>query len=403
MRRPLFALALALLPLVACSPAPPPPAPPPARPPAIVITAGTSGDYPPLSAWTGQSPEGFAPSLLRSFATDTQRDVTFVRFRWPDLGSDLAAKKFEVAADGITVRPERSIAGIYTVPIARGGAVLLLHVASRAKSVDELTIAVNEGGHLEKVARERYPHAKIQTIAGNALRDVLLKHETDAVMTNTFEAPRLMAGIADLTVMGPLTHDTTALWVRGDREDLATALDDWLIASEESGQLSTLRVRMLGDAAAPKTALPLGALFAATRERLALMPFVAAAKTKANLAIDDPAQETRVLAAAQAEVKKAAAALGRPAPPPAEVEAFFRAQFEAAKEIQAHTAAKPATYSLDELRAAIGRITRRMARLYVRLTATDEGVALREAHDVLDDSGLSTPTIARLAAAHARH
>jgi cyclohexadienyl dehydratase len=399
--RPLFTL-LALVFVVGCAPPPaqPPPQAPPPPPP---IIAGTSGDYPPLSTWTEREPDGFAPSLLRSFATEAHRDVTFVRFRWPDLGGDLAAKKFEVAADGITVRPERSIAGIYTVPIARGGAVLLLHVASRSKSVDELTIAVNEGGHLEKVTRERYPHAKIQTIAGNALRDVLVKHETDAVMTNTFEAPRLMTGIPDLTTVGPLTHDTTALWVRADREDLATALDDWLIATEESGELSKLRVRFITEASAPKAALPLGALLAATRERLALMPFVAAAKTKANLAIDDPAQEARVLVAAQAEVQKAAKALGRPAPPPAEVEAFFRAQFEAAKEIQAHASASPATYSLDDLRAAIGRITRRMARLYVRLSATDDAVALREAHEVLDDSGLSPSTIARLAAVHARH
>ena len=401
MRRSLWALVL----LVGCArspapaPAPPSVSPSPAGP---ALTAGTSGDYPPLSTWTAAEPEGFAPSLLRAFATDAHREATFVRFRWPDLANDLAAKKFEIAADGITVRPERSIAGIYTGPIARGGAVLLVHTARASASPDDLSIAVNEGGHLEKVAREKYPRAKIRTVARNALREVLEKSETDAVMTNTFEAPVLAKGLADLTTVGPLTHDTTAFWVRADREDLATAIDDWLIASEENGKLSALRVRSLGDAKAAKTAEPLGALLAATSERLALMPFVAAAKAKANLPIDDPAQEEKVLAGAQNEVLKAAKALGRPAPPAADVEAFFRAQFEAAKEIQARSPAPAARWSLDELRAAIGRITRRMARLFVRLSPTDAAIAQREAHDILDGSGLSSEMIARLATVHAR-
>lgn len=400
MRFALFALVL----FVGCGQ---PPAKPEAKPPAkpsasAVIQAGTSGDYPPLSTWTSAEPEGFAPALLRAYATDAHRDTTFVRFRWPDLATDLTAKKFEIAADGITVRPERSIAGIYTVPFARGGAVLLVHGARASASPDDLSIAVNEGGHLEKVTREKYPRAKIRTVARNALREVLERNETDAVMTNTFEAPVLARGITDLTTIGPLTHDTTAFWVRADREDLATAIDDWLIASEESGKLSALRVRSLGDAKAAKTAEPLSALLAATSERLALMPYVAAAKAKANLPIDDPAQEAKVLASAQAEVQKAATALGRPVPPPEEVEAFFRAQFEAAKELQARSPAPAARWSLDELRAAIGRITRRMARLYVRVIAT-EANASREAHEILDGSGLSTETIDRLAKLHARH
>jgi cyclohexadienyl dehydratase len=404
MRRLGSALLLVLLVLaclvVACAPAK---HEAPARErPTITISAGTSGDYPPLSSWTSGEPEGFAPSLIRAFAADTKRGVVFVRFRWPDLANDLAAKKFEVAADGITVRPERSISGIYTVPIARGGALLLLH-REHAQDVQAagLRIAVNKGGHLEKVTRELFRSAQITTIENNALRDVLVRHEADAVMTNTFEAPRLREGLPDVVAVGPLTHDTTALWVRADREDLATALDDWLVAAEAGGALSTQRARFLG--ASTPTARPLSALFAATSERLALMPFVAAAKAKAAQPIDDPAQEARVLASTKAEIQKAAAALGRPALPDAMVDEYLRAQFDAAKEIQRKALpVTTANYELDALRAAIGRITRRKARLLVRLDDVDEAAALHEAHVYLEDSGLSPETIARLAAVHAR-
>ncbi len=59
-------------------------------------------------------------------------DVVWTRFKWPELIADLRAGQFDVAADGITVRPERSVAGRFTVPIARGGAVLLLRRPSWA-------------------------------------------------------------------------------------------------------------------------------------------------------------------------------------------------------------------------------------------------------------------------------
>lgn len=389
-------LALAFV-VVACTPAKQP-EPAKKAAPAVVILAGTSGDYPPLSTWTGAQPGGLAPALLRAFATDAHRDVTFVRFSWPELANDLAAKKFEVAADGITVRPERSIAGIYTVPFARGGAVLLVHASRESMSPDDLTIAVNEGGHLEKVTREKYPHAKIRTVARNALREVLERNETDAVMTNTFEAPVLAKGLADLRTIGPLTNDTTAFWVRADREELATAIDDWLLAAEARGQVAILRNELFG-AGRVFMANPVDALLAATAERLALMPFVAAAKTKAGLPIDDPAQEARILASVQTEVTKAAAALGRPAPPAADVESYFRTQFEAAKELQRFAPSTPPRWTLEELRVAIGRITRRMARVYVRLAATKD-FGVRQAHVYLDGSGLSTEMIDRLGSVH---
>lgn len=404
MKRSLLALVVAV---VACAPAKQPVAP------RIDVRAGTSGDYPPMSSWLpGSMPDGFALAVFGAFASETHREASYVRFHWPELASDLAANKFDVAVDGITVRPERSIAGIHTVPIAHGGAILLVRRGvwrGEISALDraERTIAVNEGGHLEKVTRATFRAARIRTVPRNALSDVLGLPDVDAVMTNTFEAPRLQERTreraGDLVAVGPLTRDTTALWVRADREDLATALDDWLVAAEESGALSALRVRFIG--ASEPTARPLEALLAATSERLALMPFVAAAKASAGLAVDDPEQEARVLASAKGEVQKAAAALGRPPPPDAMIDAFFGAQFDAAKEVQRNastTTSSPAKFSLEDLRAAIGRITRRMARLLVRLDVVAEAVAVREAREQLEGSGLSPESIARLGAAHAR-
>ncbi|HSO39531.1 MAG TPA: transporter substrate-binding domain-containing protein, partial [Labilithrix sp.] len=123
--RSLLASLLVVL-VVACArPAPAPPrAAPPAR--AQALRAGTSGDYAPLSIWQGDRIDGFAPALVTAFARRERLEVAWTRFRWPTLTGDLRAGRFDLAADGITVRPERSIAGRFTVPVARGGAVLLV-------------------------------------------------------------------------------------------------------------------------------------------------------------------------------------------------------------------------------------------------------------------------------------
>ena len=53
------------------------------------IRIGTSGDYPPFSSWTGSpgsgEPQGFSADLVRAFAASRQREVEWVRFRWPAL------------------------------------------------------------------------------------------------------------------------------------------------------------------------------------------------------------------------------------------------------------------------------------------------------------------------------
>lgn len=366
-------------------------------PRAGAIRAGTSGDYPPLSRWVGERPEGFAPALLEAFAGSGRHDVVWTRFKWPELVADLRGGRFDVAADGITVRPERSVAGRFTVPIARGGAVLLLRrppwaasgpgtaassndgtvgealAALRALDRPELRVVVNRGGHLERVTRSLFLSAKVTAIAENsAVREALARGDADAALTNTFEAPRWAEGLAGVERLGPLTRDTTALWVAADREELAERLDSWLLAEEESGRLGALRTGALGPGGGGPSARPVDALLAATAERLALMPIVFATKQRANKPIEDARQEDRVIAAGTNAVAKAAVARGVAPPPRERVVAFFRAQIEAAKVVQVAVTAPPdaPTFTLDELRDATARITARMAFLLVRVPSS---------------------------------
>jgi len=387
-----------------------------------VVRVGSSGDYAPFSVGgptpldlPGSTPasfSGFDVEVARSYARERGLTLRLVRFRWPALLTDLAADAFDVAMSGVTVSPERSVAGRFSLPVAESGAVVLLRADGRFSDIDSLDrrgvrIGVNAGGYLERVAQGRFQHATVLSIPENeAVIAALESFSVDAVVSDTLEAPGWQSRSEDLKLLGPFTRDRKAYLVRPDRPELAADLDAWLLAREADGSLGKLRREHLGGAAAA-TATPLAALVAALDERLALMPWVVAAKRRDSRPIRDRAREKRVLSAARDAVGAAAARAGVDPPPDAAVDAFFRAQIEAAVEVQLaagrarEAATTPRGPELESgLRPALLRIGERIAELLVRIPADlDE----RSATDAVE-AGLRSPWLtpaSRLALAEA--
>ena len=391
--------------------------PAPSAPEPRVLRVGTSGDYPPFTSMRDGRVSGFDAALLESFAAERGYRLEWVRFRWPELLADLGAQRFALAASGLTLRPERSLLGRYTVPVARNGALLLLRRPAwasspaspsaldllRALDRPEFTLAVNQGGHLERVARAHFARARILAIPDNAaVREALATGKADAALTNTVEGPRWAEGLPGIERVGPFTRDEVALFVAASEARLAAELDTWLLAQEASGVLERLRVRDLGPGAHGATATPVAALLSATAERLALMPWVAQAKHRTGQPIEVPTQEARVLDAARKEAREAAAALGVPAPSDEALTAFFQAQMDAAKQVQRRTpppADGAPVHSLDDaLRPALARISARISALVPRVPGGLERESLRrEARTALASTGLEAQDIDRLA------
>jgi cyclohexadienyl dehydratase len=388
------------------------------------LRVGTSGDYPPFSERVGKGTDagyrGFDVAVAERFAREAGFDLRWVPFRWPEISRDLAAGRFDVAMSGVTVRPERSVLGTFTVPVVETGAVLLVREgawtrlasdrdapASIGDSISRLDdaslrLAVNAGGHLERVTRAHFSHARILAIPDNAgVRRALASGEVDAVVTDTLEAPRWREGLSEVRVVGPFTRDRKAYWVGASNTALASRLDVWLLQEEQSGALAELRREWLAGAATVATATPLEALLAACDERLSLMPFVAGFKQVHGIEIVDPAREERVLAAAVSAVRDAAG--GEGAGPSAEsVRRFYRAQIDAAVAIQRAAIAEPGSEesrSFDlasELRPALIRIGDRMAGLlvaYARSGPVDDVVLAERVAIALSRHRLPAPRI----------
>jgi cyclohexadienyl dehydratase len=390
-----------------------------AQPDERLLRVGTSGDYPPFSQRVGEETpgeagrfEGLDLDVARAYAKDRGLTLRFVPFRWPELLDDLAAGRFDVAMSGITVRPERSLAGRFSVPVATSGAVILAPAGaglwSRADlSRPGLRVAVNAGGHLERVTRATMPAARVIAVPKNA--DVLAElaaGRADAVMTDSREAPHWQARRPGLHLIGPLTQDRKAYLVAPDRSALARDLDAWLLTASEAGRLEKTRVRWLGPGSGrPRTADPLSATLAAIDERLALMPLVAEAKRASGSAVEAPEREARVIEAALEAVRAASDEAGRRPPEAAAVRALFRAQIEAAKAIQRRVLAAPSAHSDAEapdltgaLRPALIRIGDRLARLLVRLPAEASRSQIRQrAGEALSKDALTPDEIETIA------
>ena len=376
------------------------------------LRVGTSGDYPPFSLLedfeAASAATGFDVAVARAYAKQRGLEIEFVRFRWPDLVRDLEAGRFDLAMSGITVRPRRSVAGRFSVPVVESGAVLLTQRPGSGQTADEfdrrgLRIGVNAGGHLEQVARERFPHATLLSIPNNqAVREALLAGSLDAAVTDTLEAPQWRRGAEELGQTAAFTRDRKAYLVRADRPALAADLDAWLLERERDGSLEQLRRAELGAESAAPTATLLGALFAAIDERLSLMPWIGVAKRKLGLPLEVPEREAQVLDAAVAATRAAATQAKVDPLPDDAVRAVFAAQLEAGKQVQWQTlrdpsfaAEQPVPDLEKQLRPALLRIGERIAALLVSLPPGPGEAALRTAAR----DGLRTPRLSEEAVA----
>ena len=357
------------------------------------LRIGTSGDYAPFSFASDSAAggfDGFDVVLARAFAEAEGRPLELVQFRWPELNAALRDGRFDIAMSGVTVRTDRSLVGRFSLPVADSGAVALVRDGKRFPDLAALErgrprIVVNAGGHLERVARERFPNAQVQAMDNAQVRRILLEGRADAAVSDTLEAREWQRGAGELRVLGPFSRDRKAPLVRADLPELAEHLDLWLFAREADGTLSELRRSWLGDPYPAATAAPLAALLAAADERLALMPLVAQAKRRAGLPVTDEAQETRVLDAAVRAVHEEAAHTGRAQPPEVAVRGVFQALITAARHLEdealkiPESALAPEPPSLDgALRPAISRITPKLAEALVRLDALPPAEALRQ-------------------------
>jgi cyclohexadienyl dehydratase len=317
-----------------------------------------------------------------------------VRIAWPELTARLG--EVDVVMSGVTMRADRALVGRYSRPYAKAGAVLLVRKSDAGRfrdlaAVDQpsVRVAVNRGGHLERVGHQLLSHAALDAVDDNrSLPSRVRDGRADAALTDSAEAREWVD--ADLKTLGPFTSDHKAFLLPADRGDLAARLDDWMVAREADGWLAAERARWLGkDNALDAASASRDSVAALIALRVSLMPSVAAAKRAAGLPIEDPAQETKVLDRVRSANE----------PSPQRALAVYRTLIEIAKDVQKNASADAPTATLDALRAAIGRVDDQLGRELRRLPKADVVTWSSALDRDLAAVGVGSPLRLRLAGA----
>lgn len=360
-----------------------------------VLRVGTSGDYAPFSSRNKGVLEGFDIDAAERLGQDLGRPAEFVIVAWPNLTAATQDGKFDIAMGGITMRAERALVGRYTRPYAAVGIVALVRepYVKRFGSVEALNspgvhIAVNAGGHLEQVARALFPRARVDAVPDNrAVPQRLVGGKADAVLSDTAEARDWLR--PGLRVIGPFRFDYKAYLLPADQDALALQVDEWMVARETDGWLPAQRERWLGMPAKtnPSTATR-EAIAALIGLRLDLMLPMAAAKRAAGKPVADEAREESVIAGVRDRSSR-----------PQYAERVYRQLIELAKTVQQNAPDAPTTVSIDDVRAAIGRVDDQLVRELDRAPAAPLATWKAALSRSVSAPGVDKEGLERLAAA----
>jgi cyclohexadienyl dehydratase len=193
---------------------------------------------------SGGQVQGADVELALGLAAHLGVRPVFVRTSWPSLLADLAADRYDVALSGISITPERSARGRFSMPYQSGGKTIVARCADRKRyetlaEVDrrKVRVVVNPGGTNERYAREHLRHAQVVVHGDNrTVFDEILAGRADVMITDDVEADLQALRHPELcrTYAGTLTRADKAAFMVDDAA-LQAAVNEWLQAAIAQG------------------------------------------------------------------------------------------------------------------------------------------------------------------------
>jgi cyclohexadienyl dehydratase len=211
-----------------------------------VLRVGTTGDYAPFSEERGGELRGLDIALAQALARAWDVRVVFVRTSWPTLMADLGRRRFDLAASGISVTPERQRAADFSAAYLFDGKTPIARRAEAARfsSLEKIDrpgvrVIVNPGGTNERFAREHITQATIVLHPDNrTIFPEITAGRADVMITDGLEVrlqtrlhPELSATMAE-----PFTRAGKAILLPLGSE-LTARVDAWLVPQIDRGQI----------------------------------------------------------------------------------------------------------------------------------------------------------------------
>lgn len=221
------------------------------------VRVGTTGDYAPFSSDAGGELHGLDVGLAEALAKEWGVTPVFVRTTWPTLMADLQQRRFDLAASGITVTPERSRLADFSVPYHADGKTPIARRAEVARfssleKIDQpgVRVVVNPGGTNERFVREHVTRAAIVVHSDNrTIFNEIIAGRADVMITDAIEVklqerrhPELVA-----TMATPLTQAGKAILLPSGSE-LTAPINAWLAPRVQQGQIAEQMEKALAEA-----------------------------------------------------------------------------------------------------------------------------------------------------------
>jgi chorismate mutase-like protein len=301
-----------------------------------VLRIGTPGDYAPYS-WYDTATGAYRGSdvaLARALAARLGLRAQFVSTTWANLVPDAEAGRFDIAIGGISITAERrgrvDFSRPYTSdrkqPVVRCGEERSYDTTAEINRA-QVRLVVNPGGTNERFAREHFPAATLTVHADNrSVFDEIRNGRADVMVTDAVEGKLQQRAGEGLCVA-----QVREIWAPADKAVLIRrgALDVHEVdaALRQLGKAYRRELSVWEGYGWSTTATPGVQLAALIDERLAVVTEVARSKWNTHAAIEDPVRERALLQS----LRERARQLNIPAE---QVDRFFRAQIEAAKQLQ---------------------------------------------------------------------
>jgi cyclohexadienyl dehydratase len=205
-----------------------------------VLRVGVTGDYLPYSF---KGPDGVLSGADIEMAKDLAGTLgvkaEFVTTTWKTLLDDFRSGKFDMAAGGVTITPERAEAGDFSIPHDHDGKRPIARCADKDKfttvaAIDQQSVhvVVNPGGTNERFARDHFVKAQLAVWPDNrTIFDQIAENKADVMVTDGVEvdlqAARHPGVLCPVAVSEPFTHFDKAYLLRRDPA-LKQAVDAWM-------------------------------------------------------------------------------------------------------------------------------------------------------------------------------
>lgn len=209
-----------------------------------LLRVGTTGDYAPFSSEQEQTLRGFDIQMAIELAQRWNVKIKFVRTTWPTLMSDYQQHRFDIAASGISVTPERAAIANFSVAYHVDGKTPIVRCEdtrkySSLKRIDRHGVRVieNPGGTNERFARERLSNANITIHSDNqTVFQELIARRADVMFTDGIEVALQVQRHPQLcsSMKAPITRASKALLLPRD-EQIAREIDEWLAPQLHDG------------------------------------------------------------------------------------------------------------------------------------------------------------------------